>query len=314
MIPVPPLADEFCRGHVWRSLTINRQFRTQTDLLNFVQKARPCAEQDRPSLVLEAISDVCGIDRTQYLRLHSMLPFMCFVEYDTRYGPGTGSWLLKQIRSIGLQTPRLAAFLCRRCVEEDIGFWHVSYWRRAHQLPGLHSCAKHPDVLLCAVVDRNPFARLPEHWVAAGRATEHPAAQMLRTHPLVQRFVEICEAMLDGGRCWHSNKVRSVLRRRAAAVGVGTTRMSKLPSLSDLAIDQFPKPFLAEVFPTFQGKRKGEYFLTLDGAVGFASASPSSLALAMTLLYESNDEALNDWRRAGVLVRLPSASPLIITA
>lgn len=314
MIPVPPLADEFCRGHVWRSLTINPRFRTENELLNFVRKSGLCAEQSLPSLVLEAIPDVCGIDRIQYLRLHSLMPFTCFIDAATSDGEYLGAWLPRQVKFVAGVSPRRAAYVCRRCIEEDNGFWHVTYWRRTHQLPGVHECTKHANEPLCAVLDKNPFSRSPQQWICEGKAKPQPAADLLRSHRMVRRFVEICEAMLDGGRCWHPDNIRPALRRRAVNLGISVTARCRAARLHDLARDQFPEPFLAEVFPTFRSRQSDNFCITIDSAVMSMRTTASSLALAMTLLYGSNEEALSSWRRAGVLVRSTYESHVNVSA
>jgi hypothetical protein len=303
MDPAIPLPDEFCKGHVSRFLALNRHFRNEVQFLQFIRTARQYRSLvERPADMLEAIADACGMERTQYLQLHSMLAFTCFSEWADRDESDRGNWLYKQTQIVGRTSPRPVAYLCRRCVEEDLGFWGVSYWRRIHQIPGAHACAKHSLELLLAVTDMKSFSRPPADWLVAGKAAPQPEAGLLSSHPLVRRFVGLCESMLDGGRCWPASKVRAPLKQRAASLGLATSpRMSrKMTLLSDIAIEKMPPAFLTEVFPTMPNKQLGTFFLSIDSAVGAMPVRPTSLALAMTLLYEDNDQALAAWRLAGV--------------
>lgn len=236
-----------------------------------------------------------------------MLPFICFIDDKRPLLRGAlREHLSNRGRRVGRSSPRPAAFFCPSCVAEDEDFWHISYWRRVHQLPGMFACSKHPDSLLRFVVEQDALTHPPAHWLGCGRAFVAPEAEMMKSHLLVRRFVEIGDAMLEGGQTWAVDRLWPKLRQRAESLGVGGRVRSRLPFLSDLAIQQLPRLLLDELLLSrrwgLRLKSEGQRFHPIDAAVCQGPVSAGVLALAMTLLYSSNDDVYATWRSCGILV------------
>jgi len=293
MTPIPPLAEEPCAGHIARFKTYNQDLGSYRDLVRAVGLLKAPARA--PSCTLDAIADLCDIDRDSYLSLHSMLPFTCFVNCDSEESEGQikAQWSIQQRKTMGLRSPRPYAYFCDFCVSEDLGFWHVSYWRRVHQLPGVHVCDRHHR-LLHRVAAADAFSRLPHQWSGSFYAHVAPYAEQVSLHPRVRRFVDLCETMLLAGRPFGHGPVKAALRAEALRAGFGTNNAARKGSnfLSDLAMDTLPRVFLCEVFGPLGTKRANTFFQPIDGALSTHFGTPPALALAMTLLFETNDLAI----------------------
>jgi hypothetical protein len=211
-------------------------------------------------------------------------------------------WRFEQIDRVGARIPRKAAYLCRSCISEDMSRWHFSYWRRFHQLPGVHWCEEHDDELLLTVQSPNAFMRQPRTWLEEGATTSSPSGAELLGHAVVRRFASISRAMLESGRPWPESKLREPMRIRAQELGIRTRLAGDRPFLSDLAAAQVPKTFLGEVFPLYENKVELRYLQSIDGPLrsNLGLGTAEGFALAMAIMFDSVDEALAAWAEHGV--------------
>lgn len=86
----------------------------------------------------------------------------------------------------------------------------------------------------------------------------------------------------------------NLLRPIAASRSIGSRGVNGFPYLSDIAKASFPSWWLEKLFPSIVNKRANEPFPPLDNTVLSGFAMPHAYALAMTLLYESSEEALEE--------------------
>ncbi|MBP0594979.1 TniQ family protein [Paraburkholderia sp. LEh10] len=63
---------------------------------------------------------------------------------------------------------------CRQCAEQDLADGPESYWRRAHQLPGVFICLKHIEMLCNSRIPTRPLA--PNQWITLTQTMKSQAA------------------------------------------------------------------------------------------------------------------------------------------
>ena len=291
-----PRDDEFVAGHRARLPTELLQ-----EQLALADAALPRGEETKSlfstlvrPVLLKALASLSNLEMHAYVRRHTLIPFVCFLNYEAR-GCRAGmpcdipspwvSDLVKRARS--------RAYACWKCAEEDQVLGAGSWWRRSHQIPGTYSCARHTGHPLGEVDLRHGLPPLQRD--ATGQSVDRSA--LLMGHPLVARFAAVCGAMLTYERAFSTGALREALiyRGRAAGLRVGTGGRKLL--LSDIAVDEMPNSFLEEVFFRNLQMRKepGKVFLPIDAVLNKGHAcSVRNVALAFTLLYDGHDEAFED--------------------
>ena len=137
------LPDEVALGHLGRYRLL-KQASSRTAAL---RQLRSASGRSRAS-ALEALSQMSEVDYKSYVRDHSLLPFVCFTARSPRDTAANGFWDRSVVSLVGLRTPRARAYFCPACVEADMRDRGYSYWRRAHQLPGVQLCLHHGAQLL----------------------------------------------------------------------------------------------------------------------------------------------------------------------
>jgi hypothetical protein len=87
------------------------------------------------------------------------------------------------------------AQFCKECVrsdEEKIGY---SYWRRSHQIPGIHRCANHDKHPLSQVGAKSAFLELPGSWIRNEIALDEKAlsVNIEQRNSIRIDMTEVCE-------------------------------------------------------------------------------------------------------------------------
>jgi TniQ len=295
MTNLEPYPDEIASGQLLR-LTPKPQFE---ELLRRVAGARyprqPYASQGWPSSVrLKALALASGLDVGQYIGRHTLLPLVSFFNEE---------WRNQAIREgsdapVGWKTyfRRLArgqAFFCELCVSEDRSRFGTSYWHLSHQMPGTYECPIHANQpLSTAPLDLDASHRPPVG--VAEDAQFHSMA--LIHHPLVRRYNATCIAMHALREPVSTPQMRTALCRRARSAGLRLNGGGGRLLLSDVAWHLLPAEFVQEEFGP-EGRRAktiGSVYPPIDAVLGSGIFSVASVALALTLLYDSVGEAFKN--------------------
>ena len=94
-------------------------------------------------------------------------------------------------RRLGLLTQRSGAYVCVRCIKEDLNRSHFSWYRRTHHLIGVDWCQTH-CCALSRVTAGDPFARGPQFWLDRGeldKLIERSSTASLQSRPPEPRNV-----------------------------------------------------------------------------------------------------------------------------
>lgn len=291
-----PLPDEPLKAFVGR-LKRDNLCATDTELFSRLASYMAIEVEDpakvNPVLFLAA---VYGVDARFFARQHTMLPFSKLVDwFDRDNGESVDfthdKYLLSVLRSQGK-----LAYLCPDCVQEDLHFRGISYWRRTHQLAGINWCTKHA-VALRRYEGKNAFDVSP---VLALRASVKIDSvvdmEANRDHPLVASYARIAESLLtEVGRPYHVADLSIMIREWARQQDLRVALNGKRPLLSDLVARSYPKSWLALNFPGSEKKEAGKFGSWFD-STWFSRKIPSttsSYVLALALMYESSDDAIN---------------------
>jgi hypothetical protein len=260
LIETAAAPGEFCLGHAGRFAQLNGF----NDSMEFFRAFGWPNEsiftwRDSYFSLLAAMSE---LSVANYLHDHSTALFWRLRKRNIVVGH-IKALFEEQLTGVAMRTLRRSAYWCPTCIENDLGADRVSYWRRHHQIPGVHYCAVHGTPLHCVVGAKafnltpdgtrytstvSPVAtKFPESawWMIEYARTARMIVEAPWSSPLwvdhdAQRFVQVGGELLD-----------RLLRERSLA-------LDELPGY--LALDN---PIERELFPELGDAVKSYFNLYL---------------------------------------------------
>jgi hypothetical protein len=290
-----PLPDELAAGYKGRVLRLNGWSDTKEGMRWLQTWAGSGGTNRREVSAVEVLAKVAGVAAETFVFAHTTLPLRRSVISSQPQLPHGSTEQVSILWTLALRDIRPGAYFCARCVEEDLGFHGMPYWRREHQLPGVYCCSKHGHALSC-VDTANAFLSSPTDFTEAHQVVSESWAAELKRSEAVKRFIEICSDLLSRRFPLDERLVSRAARERAMCIGLHVGRGKvKMPLLSDSIKSQFDEAWLAGIAPGLIEKLPGEYWQPVDGAVAGKRAGLNALvyALAFAVLFESADDAIN---------------------
>lgn len=198
--------------------------------------------------------------------------------------------------STGMRLARTGAYFCEHCAREDVQFHGRSYWRRAHQIPGLLWCQKHLTPL-SFTNDLDAFLRAPSGLIGKCQEVDAVWCEKVKANETIARFLLVCDGLMDHPQPFSVAQASEILRAAWIAYPGPQGSMDERPSqlFSDLLIERFGRDWLALVLPDLANKPDGARLTKID-SIFFTKTSASSVmayALACAALFQSAEEALN---------------------
>jgi len=254
----------------------------------------------RTTPVIELLSQVAGVPTQLFVQQHSTLAFRRAITSrlpDVPHGSLENRGLLS---NSGMRRARDAAYFCVDCILADQSELIRSFWRREHQMPGHYWCPKHGTGLSVTDAD-NAFSRSPSEFAESSATVGEEWLAGVRGSKPVQRFLDICSALMETRAPFTVPTVRDALRVQARPAGIrcsGRGQTSRRERNKELVSDRiqglFPSSWLEKEFPVFVGRRSGQMLQSVDGVLwsGKAASTVASYALVASVLYETGDEAV----------------------
>lgn len=245
---------------------------------------------------LELLSRIAGISTRDFVMQHSTLPLRRGITSylpDLLHGSEEGRDMLW---STGMRLARTGVYFCEHCAREDVEFHGRSYWRRAHQIPGLLWCEKHLSPL-SFTDDRAAVLCAPSSLIGQCQVVEVEWCEKVMANETITRYLAICDGLMDHPQPFSVAQASEVLRQAwmtyLDAQLSGDTESSQL--FSDLLIERCGRDWLALVLPDLANKREGERLLKIDSIFFTKTAASSAIAyaLACAAVFQSAEEALN---------------------
>lgn len=308
----PPLGNEVARGYLGRINRLNGDLPIhilRQRLYDFFRdEDSQVGNRDWAPLLVKA----SGLSFEKFVREHTFLPFLRTVHPSAGIAHGTsGSQFRMNIASIAL--PDNCARFCEICIQSDLRSTGTVYWRRHHQLRGVVLCIEHGSVLLQA--DQAALVRgMPSDVQELAIDIPHNVTEAAQTNDAIRRYAHICGALLNGINPISAKQAATRLAARAAVHGLRISAIGTKKTLSDLTIATVAGPWLAEFFPHLSNKRPGEYIAKFDGTCLSRNTSyhVSSYALALAVLWDCPDDAIDEFRRPLNQVVAPTNSEVFV--
>lgn len=216
---------------------------------------------------LAQLAGVAGMSLVDYARQHSLMGVLRVGARPSEMALHGAPEATNFTKRLGMLTQKKEAFLCPRCVQEDLEHWKFSWFRRTHQLQGVDWCPSHRTPLV-KVKGSNPWERLPQHRMEKGEV-EGPnlGASDLESNDFVLRFTEIGCALLERSRPLHLGRLAGLLCDRAREIGLRTSQDGVKPNLSDLVLRSAPEEWLMRHWPDLVDKKPGSFYFGLDNTL-----------------------------------------------
>jgi hypothetical protein len=291
-----PLPDEIATSYLGRLMRVNA-LNGEKEALQFMSSALglPQANQKmRPTVPI--LSAVAGMTVEQFVRQHTLIPLRrgitSYLE-DVEHG---GAGCEGVVRHTGVRNLREGLYGCPACVRSDVVSLGQSYWRRAHQIPGVAWCTKHDEPLVHVLT--GSFITAPSDAIEQGVTADSQWCARLRRNAYVRTYLAVVDGLMETSRPYPVSKVQKLLAERARVIDLQTYSSRRgeaiRPLLSDLILKHMPCDWLATVLPSLATKRPGQYLPQVDGMLNLkrSSAAATVYALACSVLFESADAAL----------------------
>ncbi len=289
------LPEEFAPGYKGRFMAMNGITGSKQVMRALVKWSGATPNSQASVSTVGLLAKVADMDTAQFVCAHTLLPLRRAVVakfQDVKHGSSVQPTLLSYAAMRG-SAP--GAYMCMRCVAEDIDFHGISYWRREHQIPGQYSCAKHFVPLGC-VDAPNAFMLPPSNFYDSHHAIDGKWAKKVDGNGAIQRYLAITSDLLARSMPLDELNVSRTARARASELGLRIGRaVNEKKLVSDLVRQCFDARWLASTLPSLAEKPIGEFWSPIDEAVLGKRRGTSSIihAAIFAALYESSDAAIN---------------------
>ena len=163
-----------------------------------------------------------GIPLCDIVQMHTFVPYLRAIA-DGGHAAGKPLSLDQHYLRVSIfEAPVPQPRVCESCFREDLGFWGFAYFRREHQLPGVHFCLKHAE----------PLMLLPGTWafdevlrLKAAKAREREW-QSEADISAVARFAEVSVGLLERKTLASRATIVQAIRSRLAEQGMDEAELS----------------------------------------------------------------------------------------
>lgn len=314
VIRLQPLPDELDRSYLGALMRVNALATEEALRTSLARLDDSGSLPWRRNPTLKLLSVAADMDLVGFVKNHTTLPLRrSITSYMPELAHGCSSNLVL-LHVSGKRSCREGAYLCQDCVWEDVDFHGRSYWRRAHQLPGVYWCAKHRAPLSVAK-DEQAFLLPPSQVVGQAARLDSQWVETLQRHPAVGRFLDLCDILMDRPQAFPVVAARDALRVAARQYGFRTYATKgesacKDPLLSDALVEAFPADWLSQLIPGLPAKAKGTIWHQVDGVLWTATSASAAVnyMLAFAVLFESATTAVQAIG-AAIAVPRPATRP-----
>ena len=289
--------DEFSRGYRGRLRITNLFPSTKIFMAALREELHPPGTPlvECPEAAILALA--AGIPLQQFVRSHSLLPlFRMAPPKHEGISHGDPS-RMDIIERYGIRLWDLIdARFCKDCIKEDLDFWGYAYWRRLHQLPGVCWCSKHGTQLAICSLGNLAFDGMPSLDMDAQFEFADQEFEQISANPAIQRYADILFSFLDSEKPIASVHAMYLMSEQIKFHSIRTSKSGKRPTFTDRILDQIPKPWVQVLYPSIANRIAGHAFNPID-CLPSTIVTNHTYALALAVLFESSDEAINYWFR-----------------
>lgn len=206
-----PLPDELDLGYLGFVMRLNG-LDSPKALDELARRWADCPETScREVSRLELLSRIAGLSTRDFVMRHTTLPLRRGITSYLPYLPHGSEEGRDMLWSTGMRLARTGAYFCEHCAREDVQFHGRSYWRRAHQIPGLLWCQKHLTPL-SFIDNRAAFLRAPSNLIGKCQEVDAVWCEKVMANETIARFLAVCDGLMDHPQPFSVAQASEVLR------------------------------------------------------------------------------------------------------
>lgn len=225
------------------------------------------------------------------LQRHSLIPFLRVSNSKIyKLSSKKGVYRILSGRFI-----KKGTYFCKSCVNEDINYRGISYWRRSHQLPGIDWCLKH-DCNLCVVIKKNAMLTSPEIYLWDESYSECFIPEEVRQDPIVQKFSDTVQHVADNNILFNSSNIAQILSKKAAELNLNhKNNKDNGKFISDFLVEKIPASWINQHFPNLSQSTRGQFLYEFDDVLRAKNdVRVVNLLLIISALLQSSNNVLGE--------------------
>jgi len=294
LIRPQPFLDEIDLSYLGRVIRLN-DFKNEKEAIAFLYEIFGNKEVARNRVSkADLLAKVASCSLENFTQMHTTRPLRRGIASycpDEIHGGNDESTL----NATAVQNNYEMAYFCRKCVSDDLKLSGMSYWRRAHQIPGRLWCSMHNSVL-SSVSSKIAFLTEPSAYFDANSVISDEKFLELKNNQFVMNFLEISRLLYLRNKPLNLRATTPILgdiaKERGFQAYSGNT---KSDLISDHINSVFPKWWLEMIFPDLVRKPYGKQLHKIDGVLYMRTLSSTVTAylLVISVLFESAEVAMN---------------------
>jgi hypothetical protein len=304
MLTSQPHPDEFAHGYRGRLRVLNH-FKSTTSLMSTLRKEMHPSETPLGKYsTATTLALAAGMPLQQLVQHHTLLPFHRAVAsnyYNVDHGDQSTLNLINNFGTKSRRKPETR--FCLDCIKEDIDIRGYAYWRRSHQLPGVYWCCKHKQQLANSPVGSKAFDDVPYVGMASRYDFSNQDFQAIFSNHAIQRYADIMNHFLCSVRPMSLMHAKYRIAEQFKKHQIRRNKKRQKPTLTDRVCEQVSQHWLLAQFPAIKNRLARENFTPID-CIGKGYAPQLVYALALAVLFDSSDEAIQYW--SSDIIGLPS--------
>lgn len=297
MILTTALPDEISVGYLGRLRAINQLKSNSVALTALRRFLLDTAPSDRFAEVA-VLARATRMSTRDFLRLHTQAAFRWAVSFSRQSWSGKGE-LISSTRSHVFRLDHSVGptCYCELCAQEDKVRWGYTYWHRRHNLPGLDWCMKH-RVPLTRVCGLGRFEDSPLKAANSENSEVEIAVEAYPECPVALRYGEILVGFMESNSPMHCAMARVRIKKlmQAHELRLTEARLAYIdrPTFTKFAQSMADREWLESTF-AFSSQQRIRGYSRWGDSVEQIAQSPTLVALALALFFETSDEALDYW-------------------
>ncbi|RFP28741.1 TniQ family protein [Duganella sp. BJB476] len=254
-----PLPDEFYLGYSGRLARSSgcSSLRAQKIIAAKFPSANP-AQKKR--YLIELLAQAANADFADFVLAHTLLPYQHAIRWnDTLIKHGEPKRLPFMCRA-ATRILRPGGYLCAQCIADDFELHGPSYWRRAHQLPGIYLCSDHRTPLHY-LGGRDVFDLAPSAALEFANSVGDEIAMEAATSPFVSEFVRLSNVTMTSKRPLSTHIAYKIFNLKESRIDYTLREQAPAPHrlLSDQILAAFPRSWLEATLPETLKKKRGQF-------------------------------------------------------
>lgn len=286
--------DEIAGGHQERLRLVNGNQCQESFRIALARHMEAKHRGHRYIPIVLGLAIASGGDAASYLRAHSWLPSDRVVRLAGEQRERILMWKDRCADDWALYPLDWEErYFCNRCAEEDIDSMNFSYWRRAHQFPGIDRCLRHRNGL--SKLRRSSFLTgLPHTQIQMATPVDPELVACFEDDPIIARYERISAGLLHRDVLICEETATHVLSRRCQELGLITKDVDWNRALRREILMQLPSAWLAAHFNSrlSSGGRDLRHYSELTTYSFWKPRSTGDYTLSLALLFDSAEQAL----------------------